>query len=355
MSVIIKGKNPRKKHTVRYWIDGRKREKSFATASEARDYKIKVDHDTRARIFVDDRAGRELFGSAAGEYLIRMAISPRSRITYTDLWRKHLEPVLGQRTVTAVAADRDVVARLLTVGTLGSLSISKRRAARRIITGTLDEAVRAGKIANHRCDGIGLANDGARNTHSDFVFPAHAQVAAVAGAAGIAVWLMRGCGLRIEEALAAERADFRDNGTILRVSRQSTRDGRVKAPLKYRKPAEFRDVPVPGWLWELVRGLPDGPLCPGRDRLYRPYRTVLNAFSRSAARAGIPDGFTPHSLRHAYASALLARRVPITDVAIWLGHRDINTTYATYGHLVPSALGQALTALDAEYNEWINR
>jgi hypothetical protein len=35
MSVIIKGKNPRKPHTVRYWADGRQRERSFATAREA--------------------------------------------------------------------------------------------------------------------------------------------------------------------------------------------------------------------------------------------------------------------------------------------------------------------------------
>jgi hypothetical protein len=35
MSVIIKGKNPRKPHAVRYWIDGRQRERSFATAREA--------------------------------------------------------------------------------------------------------------------------------------------------------------------------------------------------------------------------------------------------------------------------------------------------------------------------------
>lgn len=51
-------------------------------------------------------------------------------------------------------------------------------------------------------------------------------------------------------------------------------------------------------------------------------------------------------------SALLSRLVPITDVAVWLGHRNINVTYATYGHLVPSAAGRALAVLNAEYEEW---
>ncbi|MFI5017732.1 MAG: tyrosine-type recombinase/integrase, partial [Dongiales bacterium] len=49
------------------------------------------------------------------------------------------------------------------------------------------------------------------------------------------------------------------------------------------------------------------------------------------------NGFTPHSLRHAFVSALLSHGVPITDVATWLGHRNINVTYATYGHLVPDS------------------
>ena len=51
-------------------------------------------------------------------------------------------------------------------------------------------------------------------------------------------------------------------------------------------------------------------------------------------------------------SALLARGVPITDVAQWVGHKDINVTYAIYGHLVPNAADRAVSVLDAEYAEW---
>ena len=255
-----------------------------------------------------------------------------------------------------MAADRDGVARLLTSGepgSLGTLSISPRRAARMIITGTLDEAVKAGKIARHRCGDIELPGRGApRNGHDGFVFPSHGQVAQVAESAGIAVWLMRGCGLRISEALAVERDSFRDGGTVLRVSGQASRDGQARLPLKHRRAGEYRDVPVPLWLQAMVAGLPDGPLCPGRASRYRPYRTALAAFSRAAARAGIGAGFTPHSLRHAFASALLARLVPISDLAVWLGHRNINVTYGTYGHLVPSASARAVAALDQEYEAW---
>jgi hypothetical protein len=39
-------------------------------------------------------------------------------------------------------------------------------------------------------------------------------------------------------------------------------------------------------------------------------------------------------------------------VAQWVGHKDINVTYAIYGHLVPNAADRAVSVLDAEYAEW---
>jgi hypothetical protein len=92
-----------------------------------------------------------------------------------------------------------------------------------------------------------------------------------------------------------------------------------------------------------VKDLPDGPLCPGNgDRLYQQYNTVEHQAKTRAAKAGILAGFRPHSLRHAFASVMLARGIPITDVAQWPGHKDINETYRTYRHLVPNAVGRAV-------------
>ena len=34
-----------------------------------------------------------------------------------------------------------------------------------------------------------------------------------------------------------------------------------------------------------------------------------------------------------------------------VGHKDINLTYAIYGHLVPDAMDRAVSALDSEYAE----
>lgn len=51
-------------------------------------------------------------------------------------------------------------------------------------------------------------------------------------------------------------------------------------------------------------------------------------------------------LRHALASTMLAAGVPMLTVQAFLGHKDVTTTLATYGHLLPSALGDAATAMD---------
>ena len=235
----------------------------------------------------------------------------------------------------------------------GHLSITRRRQARTVITGTLDEAVKAGKLARHNLHDIDVKDEGPKNGRADFVFPSYQQIAYLADDIGIAVWLMRGCGLRICEALGVHKEEFTDGGRNLRLAGQTSRDGRGKVPLKHCKAGEYRDVPVPWWLWEKVTDLPGGPLCPGNgDRRYAIYETVRREFQAAAKRAQIPAGFRPHSLRHAFASVMLARGIPITDVAQWLGHKDINETYRTYGHLVPNAAGRAVVALDAEYAEW---
>jgi hypothetical protein len=129
--------------TLRYWADGKQRERSFKDAV---------------------RNGGTVYGSG--------------------------------RKLAQVAGDRDAVLDLLTE-TIGDLSICPRRQARMIIEGTLDEAVKAGKIREHRIGGIELADNGTRHDRTDFVFPAHAQVRFPADGddetrgAGICVWLMR--------------------------------------------------------------------------------------------------------------------------------------------------------------------
>ncbi len=361
------------KWTLRYWADGRQREASFADELDgqgrprygsgkrlAQDAQLKIAHDKRAQVFIDPKLGSARFGDECEKWITRHAGTELTKEAYQGILRAHVGPVLGDRTIATVAQARDDVIDLLTIR-LGEGSNSRRKIARALITGVLDEAVRAGKITMHRCGGITLPDSGGNGNHDDFVFPSHAQLLTLANGSEeppvsgikhpLTIWLMRGSGLRIEEALAVQKSCFRENGTVLRVFEQASRDGRKTRPLKHRKAGEYRDAPVPAYLWEMVKDLPDGYFfkVDGKFPTYSSYR---HDFNLNAAKAGIPKTFTPHSLRHAFVSAMLARNVPISDVATWLGHRNINVTYAIYGHLVPSSLGRAQEALNAEYAEW---
>ncbi len=333
----------------------------------ARDWQLKLAVDKRSGdiAFTDhSKSGKQNFGEAAESFITRLAVSDASKYHYRSVYLKHVKPVFGDMTLAQVANNRDGVMDLLAV-TMKHLSNTPRQQARYVIVGTLDEAVKAGKLSRHRLDGIELADYG-RYSRKSFVFPAYEQVKFVAdgginpetkravSGAGLCVWLMRGCGLRIEEALAVCKEDFIEDGTVLRVAWQASGDGKRREPLKHRKAGEYRDVPVPSWLREMVRDMPDGPLIPGNGKLFQRYGTVYFRFMHAAEATGIPNGFTPHSLRHAFASAMLARGVQITELAHFLGHRDINVTHQVYGHLLPSAAKRAVAALDAEFAEWSN-
>ncbi len=74
-----------------------------------------------------------------------------------------------------------------------------------------------------------------------------------------------------------------------------------KCRLRLGKSGEYRDVPVPTWLWRMVKDLPDGPLMPGNGgKMFQLYSTTYAKFMRAAEATGIPAGFTPHSLRHLF-------------------------------------------------------
>ncbi|KIC45368.1 hypothetical protein RA28_10800 [Ruegeria sp. ANG-S4] len=56
-------------------------------------------------------------------------------------------------------------------------------------------------------------------------------------------------------------------------------------------------------------------------------------FKDAVRRAGLPDGFVFHGLRHTYASQLVQAGTPLAIVARQLGHSNTDTVSRTYGHL----------------------
>ncbi|WP_078872342.1 site-specific integrase [Streptomyces sp. NRRL S-337] len=183
----------------------------------------------------------------------------------------------------------------------------------------------------------------------------------------LTVYLQAGAGLRISETLAftpnCVRSDF------LRVRRQvSSKAHRDDCktrfiPLKHRAEGEYRDVPLPTFLseeidmhlreWGTVMTAGMDVLFTPRDRgkgAMPTANTYAYHFRKALKAAGIvkPDGspkYTPHGLRHFFASTALAHGIPIHEVSRWLGHKSIKTTVDVYGHLVPASWDRCRTVM----------
>lgn len=159
--------------------------------------------------------------------------------------------------------------------------------------------------------------------------------------------LMAGGGLRVGEVLGLRHEDVDPAAaTVAVVPRANSNQARAKG--------WSRLVPIPA---EVVRTYADylhaeyGDLdC---DYVFvnlwsrpvgRPlrYGTVHELSSRLSKRTGI--AFTPHTLRHSYATELLRRGVPVEVVQRLLGHASMATTSDTYAHLKIEDTRRALVA-----------
>jgi integrase len=346
---------------VRYRTTGgrssRQREQSFGSdLREAENFALKVEHDKRAHVFIDPKAGQALFQAEAGTWLDRHLGAESSIATYRSVLRAHVYPAIGGKPIGAIR--REDIKALIAAMRRKNLSPSRIGCAYLVINAVLGEAVRDKKLAESPSTGIALPGV---VTQKDFILPTHAQMQALA--AGLpadwagTVWLMHGCGLRIGEALAVNLRCRIDKGETLRVKEQADPGAQLR-PLKFRKPGEFRDIPLPQYVTEAIDKhiaehgtASDGYLFQGRKYKLVIRRSYQEDFRRAAERAGLPPEFIPHSLRHYFASAALAKGIPITEVSRWLGHKSIEVTHQIYGHLVPSSFDRARTALDQAYQE----
>lgn len=76
----------------------------------------------------------------------------------------------------------------------------------------------------------------------------------------------------------------------------------------------------------------------------QPVDDIKKAFARCARRAGLPD-VTPHILRHSGATWLAMAGIPMYEIARYLGHTDIKTTYRIYAKYSPDYLRKAAELL----------
>jgi integrase/recombinase XerD len=141
--------------------------------------------------------------------------------------------------------------------------------------------------------------------------------------------LMYACGLRASEAIALELGDVDLDERVLRARGKGSKERIVpigqaalralRAYLERGRPGLVREGLEPH-LFVNFRG---GQLT--RQGLYKIVR-------RHATTAGLADRMSPHTLRHTFATHLLAGGCDLRSVQEMLGHADVSTTQL-YTHL----------------------
>src|SRR5262249_34325008 len=113
-------------HIARYRLDGKSRQRAFATSREATEFKAQVEYKTRKGTFADPALGRIPFVDYAGQVVATLDMAEDTKANYRQTVTRWLAPWAGKRTLAQMATDRDEAIRLLNE-TMAGLSDPRRR------------------------------------------------------------------------------------------------------------------------------------------------------------------------------------------------------------------------------------
>ncbi|MGW2227388.1 tyrosine-type recombinase/integrase [Streptomyces formicae] len=348
---------------------GRQREKSFRLKKEAVDFKASVEHRVRDGSYIDPDKGSVTVRAYWEEFTARRQVKDTTAYRNGKSFERHAKPAIGHKALNnVVGADLEKIAHtMLSGGLTASYFWSVANPLKAMFTQAVkDKAIAATPFASASLPKL------PRKAVDETDLPTFADVQRIASGMkpqnAVGIWLMAGCGLRIGEAMGVCEKDFRlVAGTrMLRVRRQVQKvrnaDGKLRPALvglKHRQEGEWRDVPVPGIVWDhvewhvrrfgtaedgrLLRTATGDLMTPDwyREDWYAAVPRVGSDTSKASTAR-----WKPHALRHYFATTCLLNGLPLLSVSRWLGHGSITETADTYGHLTPDAADTAVTVLD---------
>lgn len=353
--------------------DGVERGKSFPDKQKKRadDFLIEVESDKREGKYIDPRASRKTFRQQAESWYKAQSPDPATREILRSRLEKQIYPDIGDLTFTKIeqpATIRDFVEKMDERG----LSDNYQVALFTIVSSVCDSAVDDKVIRKNPCHAKTVRRPVARSPK--IVIWDAKRLFAVRSGLGerfrVGADLGAGAGLRQGEILGFSPDDVDYEKKEIRVERQiKTVNGVMMFALP--KGGKTRTVPVgdsvlnsvedhetkfPAASITLPWGKPDGELVTVRvlmtgeaGRMYTGdlfTKVVWQAAFREAGVEYRGRGDGMHTLRHFFASTLLANGCSVKELAEFLGHSDPGFTLRTYTHLVPSSYARARAAID---------
>ncbi len=293
------------------------------------------------------------------------ALKPRTIESYESALRLHVLPLLGRvklRQLTR-ASVKTLVARKFADG----LSKNSVRIIHATLHALLAEAVEDGLIGSNPAAGRGLSKtfrltpsqgdreEAVKAFEREQLASFLASVAAKEPRHYAMFFTMARTGIRLGEAFGLRWDDIDLVGREMRVARAIS-NGRVETP----KSGKARTVDMSPALRDVLRqhdaATKAAAFAASRERAQWAFPSlegtpldranVEKAFKRALKAGGLPPHFTPHCLRHTYASLLLADGVNVVYVQEQLGHSSIRLTCDTYGRWLRKKAPGAVDRLD---------
>ncbi|MER5210927.1 site-specific integrase [Streptomyces sp. NPDC002838] len=318
-----------------------------------------MENSKREGTYVDPKRGAVPIRVYATEWLERQHLAPNTYGTYERAFRLHVFPFMGSRLLTSIRpSDIEALGKEMTDGGLSAHSV---QAYTTPLKAVFTAALHNGDIGRHPFVGAKLPTI-PRRVMDETLLPSGGQVQDIADEFrsewALSVWLMAGCGLRTGEMLGLRVGDVLDDR--IRLRRQVTRvkgvKGAVLGPLKHREEGEWRDTPLPANLSDAVgehvarHGTgPSGSLFRNITGTLVTTSDYSTQFRKVVKTLGYE--WSPHDLRHWFATTALSRGLPLLDVSRWLGHASIKETADTYGHLTPDSTSRAVEVMNEALNQ----
>jgi integrase/recombinase XerD len=141
--------------------------------------------------------------------------------------------------------------------------------------------------------------------------------------------LMYACGLRASEAIGLDVGDVDLEDRVLRARGKGSKERVVPiGQMAAKAVAAYLERGRPG----LVKGRPEARLFVNFRGAALTRQGLYKIVRRHAVSAGLADRMSPHTLRHSFATHLLAGGCDLRSVQEMLGHADVSTTQL-YTHL----------------------
>lgn len=351
--------------------DGRPRKLSFAKKVDADAHAAMVEADKLKGAYIDVRAGRELFGDYAANWLADQTTDLATRESMSHRLRLYVKPYALHRTQLGRIKPSTIQAWLRALDGAG-LAESTKLVVFVHVSAILNAAVDNELIAKNPCRSSSVRKPqlDARKVAPwarEWVVGMHNELQE---RYRVLVRLGSGIGLRQGEAFALSPDDVDFLRGWVTVQRQvKIVGGRLVFSLP--KGRKVRKVPLPPSVRdELAAHLakyparevtlpweaPDGKLTTSKlvattSAGNACHRNSFNSdvWRPARERVGIPgereNGM--HALRHYYASVLLDAGESIKAVSEYLGHASAAFTLRTYTHLMPASQERTRTAIDA--------